>query len=153
MKIATLRVDGASRGNPGAAGIGVVISDERGAKVAEISEYIGNTTNNVAEYTALVRGLQEAIRLGAISVRIFADSELLVRQVTGAYKVKAAHLRPLYEAAVGLLSKFRDATIVHVPREENADADKLASQAAKTRKSTPQPHAPSPDKSQQTMGF
>ncbi|MDO8684718.1 MAG: ribonuclease HI family protein [Armatimonadota bacterium] len=132
----TIHIDGASRGNPGAAGIGVVVYDEAGATLMEISEYIGQTTNNVAEYTALIRGLEEAYALGASVVSIKTDSELLARQISGIYKVKAPHLRPMYELACVLVRKFRSVTVEHVPREQNSEADRLASMAAKTKKSS-----------------
>jgi ribonuclease HI len=138
MNRITLHVDGASRGNPGSSGIGAVITDARGKTVREISEYIGTTTNNVAEYTALIRGLEEALELGATSVQVNADSELLVRQVTGIYKVKAPHLRRFHELAVGLLSKFKEVKVTHVPRHLNADADKLATAGARMGDSKPE---------------
>jgi len=130
MRKVVIRTDGASKGNPGAAGIGVVVCDADGNVVKEIGEYIGSTTNNVAEYTALIRGLQEAIGLGADAVQVFTDSELLARQVAGAYKIKAPHLRDLHNTVRGLMSKFRQVSVSHVYREENAHADKLASDAA-----------------------
>jgi len=126
----TINIDGASKGNPGAAGIGVVVSDSEGRVLKEVSEYIGQTTNNVAEYTALLRGLEEALALGARSVRVLTDSELLARQVVGIYKVKAPHLLQLNEMALALMKKFRTASVSHVRRELNAAADKLASSAA-----------------------
>jgi ribonuclease HI len=128
-----IHVDGASRGNPGAAGIGVVVCDESGKVVREIGEYIGQTTNNVAEYTALIRGLEEVLRLGGKSIMIHTDSELLARQIAGIYRVRAPHLAELYSRARALLSKFPDAKIGHVPREHNAHADRLASDAARRR--------------------
>ncbi|MDR7482671.1 MAG: ribonuclease HI family protein [Armatimonadota bacterium] len=128
MKV-RLFVDGASRGNPGPAGLGAVIQDARGKTLAELSEALGETTNNVAEYRALLRGLAEARALGADEVEVFADSDLLVRQVTGAYRVKSAHLLPLYQEVQTVLAGFRRWRISHVPREENAAADTLANQA------------------------
>ena len=133
MKALTICVDGASRGNPGAAGIGVVVYGRAGRIVSEISEYIGRTTNNVAEYTALIRGLEEALRLGATSVRIRTDSQLLARQIAGTYRVKAGHLAPLFQRARALLGQFDRTEVVNVPREDNALADKLASKAAGQR--------------------
>lgn len=133
MKYLTIAVDGASKGNPGAAGIGVVVYNEAGEVVKEIGEYIGMTTNNVAEYTGLIRGLEEALKLGAESIRIQTDSELLVKQIAGIYKVKAPHLAEMYHEARLLLSKFQDAQIGHVPRGQNAHADRLASDAARRR--------------------
>lgn len=133
MKTFSIAIDGASRGNPGAAGIGVVIYDEAGTVIREIGEYIGTTTNNVAEYSALIRGLEEALRMGAKSVRVQTDSELLARQVSGIYRVKAAHLAELYQKVRALFSQFPEARVVHVRRELNAHADRLASDAARRR--------------------
>lgn len=125
----TVRIDGASRGNPGPAGIGAVIEfgDARAAK--ELHAYIGETTNNVAEYRALLMALDEAGRHSPSSVTVFSDSELLVRQMRGEYKVKARHLRPLHEEARRRLRVFPEVRILHVPREENRRADFLANLA------------------------
>lgn len=133
MSSFALAVDGAAKGNPGAAGIGVVLYDEDGEIVRQIGEYIGEATNNVAEYSALIRGLQEALTLGATSLRIQTDSELLARQIAGVYKVKSPHLAELFYQAKTLLAKIPDAKIKHVPREQNSAADKLASEAASKR--------------------
>jgi beta-lactamase class A len=124
-----LHVDGASRGNPGPAALGVVVEDTRGRTVAKLGEYVGETTNNVAEYRALLRGLKEAQARGADEIEIFADSDLLVRQIDGSYKVKSAHLAPLYAGAIRTLAGFRRWRIAHVPRERNAAADALANRA------------------------
>ncbi|MGB9822087.1 ribonuclease HI family protein [Thermodesulfovibrio sp.] len=125
---AQLYCDGASRGNPGNAGIGcLIILDNK--KIA-ISEYIGKTTNNVAEYTALIRGLQEALNQKAEEIEIFSDSELLVRQIKGVYKVRNKNLIPLYEKVRELLSRFKKYQISHIYREENSLADKLAKEAS-----------------------
>ncbi|HHY93182.1 MAG TPA: ribonuclease HI family protein [Firmicutes bacterium] len=124
-----IHTDGAARGNPGPAGIGVVIQDEQGVTLAELGEYIGETTNNVAEYRALLRALEEARRLGADSVAIRADSELLVRQVSGRYRVRHPNLVPLYAAVLAALREFSTFSITHVPRAENARADALANWA------------------------
>lgn len=121
--------DGASRGNPGQAAIGVVISEPSGALVEEISEAIGLATNNVAEYTALIRGLERALQLGAGAVQVFCDSELMVRQLRGVYKVRNEGLIPLYEKAKTLLSRFERASVTYVPRERNSRADELANRA------------------------
>ncbi|MGI6295845.1 MAG: ribonuclease HI family protein [Armatimonadota bacterium] len=131
MKRLTIYSDGASKGNPGDAGVGVVISNADGVIVREIAEYIGKTTNNVAEYTALIHGLVAAHDLGATHVDICADSELLVRQLTGVYKVKSPNLQPLFEQLVALLRSFEKATITHVVREYNKRADELANKAVK----------------------
>jgi ribonuclease HI len=133
MPTVFLAIDGAAKGNPGAAGIGVVICDEEGRALLEMGEYIGETTNNVAEYTALIRGLEEASKLRATSIVIQTDSQLLERQIRGIYRVKSPHLAELYQRAIGLLVGFDDAKMGHVPREQNARADKLASESAKRR--------------------
>ncbi|BCV25615.1 ribonuclease HI family protein [Gelria sp. Kuro-4] len=132
-----LHTDGAARGNPGPAGIGIVIQDEAGTTLAELGEYIGETTNNVAEYRALLRALQEARRLGADSVGIRADSELLVRQVNGQYRVRHPNLVPLHAAVMAELKDFTSFSIAHVPRKENARADALANWALDQTKLAP----------------
>ncbi len=123
-----MHADGASRGNPGASGIGVVI--EGGGKTREISEHIGTATNNVAEYSALVRGLEEARALGVEEITVYLDSELLVKQMTGAYRVRNPGLRPLYERAASLAGSFKKFSIRHVRRGQNARADDLAKRAS-----------------------
>ncbi|MEN6371679.1 MAG: ribonuclease HI family protein [Armatimonadota bacterium] len=133
MTSVRLAIDGASKGNPGAAGIGVVIYNEAGEVIKEIGEYIGETTNNVAEYSALIRGLKEALKLGVKQIRVTTDSELLAKQVGGVYKVRAEHLAVMYYEVKELFSHFPDARIAHVPRRENAHADRLASDAARRR--------------------
>ncbi len=123
-----VRIDGASRGNPGRAAIGVVVLDGS-TPVREIGEAIGIATNNIAEYRALLRGLQEAASLGARTVRVQSDSELLVRQLRGQYKVKSEALAPLYREARQRMQRFEDVVVTHVPREQNARADALANRA------------------------
>jgi|SRR3989338_1296082 len=118
-------VDGACSGNPGPAGIGVVI--KRGGKTAaEISRQIGEATNNIAEYSALICALQEALVLKAGRVRIFTDSELMFRQLTGSYKVKDQRLKFLHDQVQQLKRGFTNVELVHVLREKNKEADKLA---------------------------
>jgi ribonuclease HI len=124
-----INADGASRGNPGPAAIGATVKDEKGRLFAAISERIGRTTNNQAEYRALLAAIKEAVRLGATEVAIRLDSELLVRQLTGRYRVKHPALRPLYEETRSLLARLAGFTIAHIPREENAEADRLANVA------------------------
>ncbi len=124
-----LWTDGGARGNPGPAGIGVVITDAAGTLVAEIAEYIGEATNNQAEYRALIAGLERARELGATRIDIRMDSELVVRQLQGEYKVKNEKMKPLYTEATHLLRGFEHYTIAHVRREQNAEADKLVNQA------------------------
>jgi ribonuclease HI len=128
-----LYVDGCSIGNPGDAGIGVVLSAPAGDVLWELGDYIGTATNNVAEYRALLRGLQEALRLGVAEINVFSDSELLVKQLRGQYRVRAPHLRPLHSDALRLLARFRSRRVRHVRREKNKHADRLAEQAARTR--------------------
>jgi beta-lactamase class A len=132
MKL-SIYVDGASRGNPGPAALGVVAQDGRGRVVSEIAEYLGETTNNVAEYRALLRALEEARARGADELEIFADSDLLVRQVRGTYRVKSPHLIPLHQQAAAALRGFKRWRVAHVPREKNAAADALANRALDAR--------------------
>ena len=123
-------VDGAARGNPGPAGVGVVIEDAEGQVVKEIAEPLGRTTNNVAEYTAMIRALEEARALGCSRLAVYTDSELMAHQLNGKYAVKAAHLLPLYQRARLLIQQFDSATITHVRRELNKRADALSNLGA-----------------------
>ncbi|RJP21466.1 MAG: reverse transcriptase-like protein [Deltaproteobacteria bacterium] len=125
----TVRVDGASRGNPGPAGAGAVVEFGDGRPPVELCSFLGETTNNVAEYRALLLALEEAGKHSPGSVTVFSDSELLVRQMNGQYKVKAEHLRPLYLEACRRLRAFPAARILHVGREQNRRADRLANLA------------------------
>jgi ribonuclease HI len=118
--------DGAARGNPGPAGIGVQITDADGAVVDEIAEGLGETTNNVAEYTAALRGLGRAAELGASRVILRSDSKLLIEQLAGRYRVRAAHLQDLHRAVMGQVVTFREVRFEHVRRERNQEADRLA---------------------------
>jgi ribonuclease HI len=131
-----LHVDGASRGNPGEAGFGVHVTDEDGDEVASLYGYLGKATNNVAEYQALVHGLRFALARGAARVEVSSDSELLVRQIEGRYRVKNPGLLPLYREAKALLARFERARVVHVPRERNREADALANRAVDERASS-----------------
>jgi ribonuclease HI len=124
-----LHVDGGARGNPGPAAIGVVISSPEGDVLEELGETIGPATNNVAEYRALIRGVERAHALGASEVEIVNDSELVAKQLTGAYKVKHAAMKPLYAEAIAALRRFEDWRIRSVPRAQNARADELVNQA------------------------
>jgi ribonuclease HI len=128
-----LHVDGASRGNPGEAGFGIHVTDASGGEVASLFGYIGKATNNVAEYQALLHALRFALARGAGSVEVFSDSELLVRQLEGRYRVKNAGLQPLHREAQSLLARFAKATVAHVPRERNREADALANRAVDER--------------------
>ena len=128
-EVITVQFDGGSRGNPGPAGIGVVLSAADGTPLVTLGRFIGRATNNVAEYSALIAGLQEAKKLGAKRVAVRGDSELIVRQMRGEYKVRNAKLLPLYEQARSLLRQFDVASIQHNYRHNNALADKLANLA------------------------
>ena len=125
----TIYVDGASRGNPGPAAVGVVIEDEKGITTLKASSSIGRATNNQAEYTALIMALQEAKRLRASHVEIRTDSQLMAQQITGNYRVRNAHIRPLFEQAMRLLTTFQHCSIDHIPRDLNSEADALANEA------------------------
>jgi ribonuclease HI len=125
----TIYVDGASRGNPGPAAIGVVIKDEKGTTTSKLSYYIGRKTNNQAEYTALIMALQEATRLGVDQVCINTDSQLMAEQINGNYRVRNAHIRPLFDKAMQLLKAFQRYSVDHIPRESNSEADDLANEA------------------------
>ncbi len=130
MRQLEIYIDGASKGNPGHAGIGVIIC--RGEEVLKnIAVYIGNATNNVAEYTALIYGLQEALILKAESLKVNTDSELLYRQIKKEYKVKHPNMKALYQQAVHLMSAFKEVSLKHIPREQNRGADRLATKAIK----------------------
>jgi ribonuclease HI len=121
-----LMVDGASRGNPGEAGCGAVILDENGAVVKELSRYLDRTTNNVAEYEGLLMGLESLLQLGAKKIVVKSDSQLLVRQLNSEYRVKDEKLKVLFERAKNLLRQFESCRIVHIRREMNKLADRLA---------------------------
>jgi ribonuclease HI len=129
MSRVTVNVDGGARGNPGPAAIGVVLRDGGGEVLGEVGEKIGEATNNVAEYKALLRGIELAAEQGAGEVELIGDSELVVRQVEGKYKVKNAGIKPLHEEVKRALAEFDSWSIRHVRRAENADADRLVNQA------------------------
>jgi ribonuclease HI len=124
-----VHVDGGARGNPGPAAIGVVLSDADGTVIEEIAERIGPATNNVAEYRALLRGLQRAAQLGAREVEVINDSELVAKQLNGVYRVKHPAMRPLFLDASAALRRFEHWRIRSVPRAENARADALVNRA------------------------
>jgi ribonuclease HI len=124
-----IHIDGGSRGNPGEAGYGVFVEDTEGGAVARLYGYIGVATNNVAEYQGLINGLRFALEQGARRVRVFSDSELVVKQINGAYRVKHPAMVPLHREACVLLGRFTRWTIGHVPREQNREADRLANRA------------------------
>lgn len=127
-------IDGASQGNPGHSGIGIVVVDIRGESIKEISEYIGEVTNNVAEYTALNFALAEALILKSKNISIKSDSELLVKQLNGEYKVKSNNIKSLYLQAKHLIKGFNNVKIDYIQRTKNKEADKLAKLAIRKRK-------------------
>jgi len=132
------RCDGAARGNPGPAAVGAVIQDLEGDTLLEVSECIGRATNNVAEYRAVIAAVEQALLLRCTELLLLLDSDLLVNQLSGRYRVKAPHLRPLHSEALSLLGKLKRWVVRHVPRRENAEADALANRAldaAKRRRS------------------
>ena len=121
--------DGAARGNPGPASIGVTIKDAQGKLIASVSKRIGTKTNNQAEYIAIIAALEKAISLGARQVDLHSDSELVVRQINGSYRVKKDTLKPLYQQVKQLQNSLESFTITHIPRRQNAEADSLANRA------------------------
>jgi len=125
-----INVDGGSRGNPGPAGAGIVIAAaDDGTILHKAGVFIGQATNNVAEYTGLIEGLKRAAKLQATDVKVLSDSELMVRQMTGQYRVKNQGLKPLYEEATQLAGQLSKFSIAHVRREQNEAADALANKA------------------------
>jgi ribonuclease HI len=128
MKI-MMYADGGSRGNPGPAGCGATLLDESGKELATISEFIGDATNNQAEYQAVILGLRKALLLGATSISVRLDSQLIVKQVLGEYKVKHANMKPLFAEVKLLLREFDEYDIEHVRREQNVRADELVNEA------------------------
>ena len=128
-EVLTLEFDGGARGNPGPAGIGVVVRAKDGTELVTLGRFIGRATNNVAEYRALLRALEEAKEMGAGAVEVRSDSDLLVSQLQGSYKVKSPDLGPLYLDAIRLLRGFSRYTVTKIPRGQNAAADALANRA------------------------
>ena len=128
-----LYTDGAARGNPGPAGAGAVIVSPDGHIVAKIGKFLGESTNNVAEYMGLILGLKRAKAMGIKELEVLADSELMVKQLAGDYAVKADHLKPLHDEAKALLRGFSWVEVRHIPREENAQADAMSNRAIDER--------------------
>jgi len=124
-----LYTDGGSRGNPGPAGIGFLILDEKKKKIKDFCKYIGEATNNVAEYSALIHGLEEASALKADEVVIYVDSELIAKQLNGEYRVKDTNMKPLFEKTLSILKDFKSFEIKHIERAKNKEADKLVNKA------------------------
>lgn len=125
--------DGAARGNPGPSGAGAVLVEPSGQIVDRLGKYLGVRTNNYAEYMGLLLGLRRARELGVREVEVFADSELMIRQLGGRYQVKSSSLRPLYQEALKLLNDFSRVKLVHVPREMNSAADEMSNRAIDER--------------------
>ena len=128
-EVTTAYIDGASRGNPGPSAYAVVLKGPDGKVVLELAKYFGRATNNVAEYYGLINALDSAASRGVTRLRVRSDSELLVRQIEGRYKVKSADLKPLFERAQKLARGFAYFFIEYIPREQNREADRLANQA------------------------
>lgn len=129
IKKVIVNVDGAARGNPGPAAIGAIIRDETGNVLGRVSRAIGVTTNNQAEYQAIIAALEKAISAGAKQAIVKSDSKLVVEQINGRYKIKNTALRPLYQKVVQLAGSLESFSIIYVPREQNAEADALANKA------------------------
>lgn len=121
--------DGAARGNPGPAGAGAILVASDGTTVARLGRFLGEATNNYAEYHGLLLGLQRALELGTTEVQVYADSQLVIRQLGGQYRVRNAGLKPLFDQALLLLRKFRKYELHHIPREQNAAADEMSNRA------------------------
>ena len=128
MKV-IIHADGASRGNPGQSAIGATIEDGEGRLLASLSRPIGRATNNQAEYRAVIAALKEALKLGAVEADIYLDSELVVKQINGGYRVRNAALKPLYLEVKELAASLKGFRISHIPRRQNAGADALANKA------------------------
>jgi ribonuclease HI len=128
-----LYTDGASRGNPGPSGAGALITDKAGTIVAEEAVYLGEVTNNQAEYQALLIGLKAVVELAPSRLTVRMDSELIVKQLNGEYRVRNRNLLPLYGRAREFIRRLADVRVVHVPREQNVQADRLANQAIDNR--------------------
>ena len=131
-------IDGGARGNPGQAGFGVYVEDEAGTEIASLYGYLGERTNNVAEYAGLLAALRFAFERGIERIAIRSDSQLLVRQINGEYRVKNPTLQRLHATAKRLMQRIGSVTIRHVRREENRDADRLANEAMDTRAEQPE---------------
>jgi len=133
FKKAVIHTDGGAEPNPGQAAIAAVIRDEKGNLLASICESIGFATNNQAEYRAIIAALEKTISLGVTEASLFSDSELVVRQLKGQYRVKAEDLKPLYLKVMQLKAKLAKFAITHIPREKNSEADALASRGIRRR--------------------
>lgn len=124
----SIYIDGAARGNPGPAGAGIVLK-EGDKTIKALYKYLGDTTNNIAEYSALIAGLQEAVALGYKNAKLYLDSKLVVQQLKGDYRVKSNNIKLLFDKAIDLINKFENIKIIKIERHENKEADKLANKA------------------------
>ena len=122
-------IDGGSRGNPGPAAAGFTLTDSAGTQLQAKAFLLGRTTNNVAEYTSLVKAIEAAKQVGVRQLTVFSDSELLVKQINGQYRVKSEQIKPLFRQAVDLLDQLKNWRVRHIPREKNKEADRLVNQA------------------------
>ena len=150
MSHCILKTDGGARGNPGPAGAGFVLEND-GGLVRNGGRFLGEATNNVAEYEALLWGLENALDYGCGELDAFLDSELIVKQLNGEYKVKHPNLKPLYERARILINRFGRVNVRHIPREENSAADALANQAMDLRATVGDAMEPTSGPSQQSL--
>mgnify|MGYP000513036561 CR=1 FL=1 len=144
-QVLRIEFDGGSRGNPGPAGIGVVVRAADGTTLLTLGRYIGAATNNVAEYQAVITGLEKALELGAQSVQVCGDSELIIRQLRGEYRVRNPGLQPLHRRAKALLARFKHVSLMHNQRKDNSLADRLANLAMDRRADVLEVQEPSAD--------
>jgi phosphoribosylglycinamide formyltransferase-1 len=135
-------IDGASRGNPGPAASGYILQDPTGCRLQAKAFFIGHTTNNIAEYTALIKAIESAKVLGPEVLTVYTDSELLARQIEGKYKVKSEQIRPLFEQAINLLEEFKSYQVQHITRDKNKQADELVNKALNLQRDITVPRAP-----------
>jgi phosphoribosylglycinamide formyltransferase-1 len=142
----TAYTDGGSRGNPGPAAAGFILAEPNGTPIQSRALFLGETTNNVAEYTAIIKALEAARQIGAKKLTIFSDSELIVKQVNGEYKVKSEQIRPLFRQTVDLISEFEECKVKHVTRDKNQQADELVNQALNLERDIEGKTQPNPSK-------
>lgn len=148
---AILHSDGGARGNPGPAGVGFILTRPDGSIVCRGGRYLGETTNNIAEYEALIWGLETASNRGVRTLSVFLDSELIVKQIAGVYRVKHPNLKPRHQRVVALLGGFDKATVGHVRRENNKEADALANEAMDSRCTVGDADEPAPEPDQASL--
>jgi phosphoribosylglycinamide formyltransferase-1 len=142
----TAYTDGGSRGNPGPAAAGFILAEPNGTPIQSRALFLGETTNNVAEYTAIIKALEAARQIGAKKLTIFSDSELIVKQVNGEYKVKSEQIRPLFRQTVDLISEFEECKVKHITRDKNQQADELVNQALNLEQDVEGKTQPNPSK-------